>query len=276
MGIGVMWIRCAVVLVGVGLLASAGWGAEEGALPVLHVVGDSTANNSFNGGRGWGNELAPLFDAKVIAVVNRARGGRSSRTYRSEGLWAEVLEGMKPGDYVLLQFGHNDPGGVGVGMDRGSLPGLGEETVTITNRAGRVETVHTYGWYLRAYIAEAREKGATPIVLTPTVRNEWPGGRVERGPGQYRAWAAAVARDAGALLIDHTALIADEYERQGQEAVRAYFGPDHTHTSPAGAVVNARCVVEGIRTLGDCGLKDYLPADPEDPAEPALSRPGIR
>jgi hypothetical protein len=176
MGIGVMWIRCAVVLLGVGLLVPSDSRAGESDLPRLHVVGDSTANNNFNGGRGWGNELAPLFDAEVIAVVNRARGGRSSRTYRSEGLWGDVLEGMKPGDYVLLQFGHNDPGGVGVGMDRGSLPGLGEETVTITNRAGQVETVHTYGWYMRASIAEAREKGATPIVLTPTVRNEWAGG----------------------------------------------------------------------------------------------------
>src|SRR5258708_18435264 len=79
-------------------------------LPTLFVVGDSTANNNTNGGRGWGDPFIGYFDGARINVLNRARGGRSSRTFFSEGLWDKVLQDLKPGDFVLLQFGHNDGG----------------------------------------------------------------------------------------------------------------------------------------------------------------------
>lgn len=96
-----------------------------------------------------------------------------------------------------------------------------------------------------------------------SVRNEWRDGRVERGPGRYREWAAQTARDSGAALIDLTALIAEQYERQGQEAVRAYFGPDPTHTSPTGAALNARLVAAGLRALQGQDFGRYLSeADP--------------
>src|SRR5215472_5945469 len=72
----------------------------------LWVVGDSTANNTNH--QGWGDPLADYFDAAKINVVNRARAGRSSRTFYTEGLWDNVREQFKPGDYVLIEFGHND------------------------------------------------------------------------------------------------------------------------------------------------------------------------
>ena len=84
---------------------------------------------------------------------------------------------MEPGDYILIQCGHNDGGTPGEGKDGGSLRGLGGETVEI-----RGETVHSFGWDMRQYIAEARSRGAIPIVLSPTVRNEWQDGKVERRP----------------------------------------------------------------------------------------------
>src|SRR6516165_209579 len=77
-------------------------------LPTLFIIGDSTVNTRTKGQLGWGDPLAEFFDKTRIKVENRARGGRSSRTYYTEGLWKQVLADMKPGDFVLMQFGHND------------------------------------------------------------------------------------------------------------------------------------------------------------------------
>src|SRR4030088_486448 len=78
-------------------------------LPTLFIVGDSTARNQAD--LGWGDHFAHYFDTTKINIANRARAGRSSRSYYNEGLWANVLAEMKPGDFVLLQMGHNDGGG---------------------------------------------------------------------------------------------------------------------------------------------------------------------
>jgi rhamnogalacturonan acetylesterase len=100
----------------------------DSKLPTLFVVGDSTANNNANGGKGWGDPFVAFFDTSKLNVLNRARAGRSSRTFLTEGLWDKVLEDLKAGDFVLIQFGHNDGGPLDTGRARGSLPGLGEET----------------------------------------------------------------------------------------------------------------------------------------------------
>src|SRR6185503_7303801 len=97
-------------------------------LPTLFVIGDSTANNNANGARGWGDPFVGYFDPAKINVLNRARAGRSSRTFFAEGLWEKVLQEMKPGDFVLIEFGHNDGGPLDTGRARGSLFGTGEET----------------------------------------------------------------------------------------------------------------------------------------------------
>jgi lysophospholipase L1-like esterase len=218
-------------------------------LPTLFVVGDSTANNNANGGRGWADPFAAFFDASKINVLNRARAGRSSRTFLTEGLWDRVLQELKAGDFVLIQFGHNDGGPPDTGRARGSLPGLGEETREVTKPDGTKEVVHTFGWYNRKFIADARAKGATPILLSVTVRNIWKEGKVERGSGRFRQWAEELARAEGVEFVDVTNIIADRYEALGQEKVKALFGPDHTHTSPAGAEFNAAAVVAGLKAL---------------------------
>src|SRR5436190_8099394 len=150
-------------------------------LPTLFIVGDSTANNNANGAQGWGDPFIAHFDATKINVLNRARAGRSSRTFVTEGLWDKVLADMKRGDFVLIQFGHNDGGAINdATRARGSLPGLGEETQEIDNQVTKQhEIVHTYGWYMRKMIADTKAKGATPIVLSLTVRNIWKEGHVE-------------------------------------------------------------------------------------------------
>ena len=229
-------------------------------LPTLFIVGDSTANNNAQGAQGWGDPFIPHFDASKIKVLNRARAGRSSRTFITEGLWDQVLAAMKRSDFVLIQFGHNDGGAINdASRARGSLPGTGEETQEIDNLLTKQhEIVHTYGWYMRKMITEAKAKGATPIVLSLTVRNIWNDGKVERGSGHYGQWAAELAKSQQVLFIDLTRMIADEYEKLGEEKVKALFGPDHTHTSPAGAELNASLVVEGIKALKNCPPKSFL------------------
>jgi lysophospholipase L1-like esterase len=167
---------------------------------------------------------------------------------------------MKKGDFVLIQFGHNDAGAINDdSRARGSLPGLGEETQEIDNLLTKKhEVVHTFGWYMRKMIAETKAKGATPIVLSLTVRNIWKDGRVERGPGKYPEWSAEIAKSEKVSFIDITKLIADRYEALGEEKVKALFGPDHTHTSPAGAELNASLVIVGLRALKGRPFDRYL------------------
>ncbi|HTD24651.1 MAG TPA: rhamnogalacturonan acetylesterase [Terriglobales bacterium] len=227
-------------------------------LPTLFVIGDSTANNSDH--RGWGDPLADYFDLTRINVVNRARGGRSSRTFVTEGLWESARNELKPGDFVLIQFGHNDGGPPDKEKARGSLPGIGEESQEFTMPNGSKEVVHTFGWYMRKFITETKARGATPIVLSLTVRNIWKDGKVERGPGHFGEWSAEVAKQTGVAFVDLTSAIADEYEKMGQEKVSALFPQDHTHTSAAGADLNASLVVSGIKGIPNCLLINYLSA----------------
>lgn len=234
------------------------------AVPSIFIVGDSTANIHGDPGLstrrrvGWGTPFAAYFNAAKIRVVNAARAGRSSRTFMNEGKWATVLQQLKPGDFVLIQFGHNDPGPVASGKERGSLRGIGDETQTVTHEDGTTEVVHTFGWYLRKYIADTRAKGAMPIVLSVTPRNIWVSGRVERGLGHYRQWAAEVAHQENADYVDLTGIVARVYEKLGQTKVATFFPLDHTHTSLEGAELNARSVVAGLKALPDTPLTPYF------------------
>jgi len=94
------------------VIASAQGAGASAKPPTLFLIGDSTVRNGAGDGAnkqwGWGEPIVAYFDPAKIAVLNRARGGRSSRTFLTEGLWEQVLSAMKPGDFVLIQFGHND------------------------------------------------------------------------------------------------------------------------------------------------------------------------
>lgn len=243
-------------------------GVLNPALPTIFVAGDSTAaKNNGNPTQGWGVPFADYFDPAKVNVANLARGGRSSRTFVSEGLWDKLLAQVKAGDFVLIQFGHND--GSPVNEDpsvprekmrsRGTLPGIGEETRDIVNvLTGQPETIHTYGWYVRKMIADVRAKGATPVLLTLTLRNIWKEGRIERGSGSYRAWTTQLAQDNGVALVDLTRLLADHFQVTGPEKMKEFFGTDHTHTNAVGADLNAAFVVAGLAGLRP-GPNSFLP-----------------
>lgn len=213
-------------------------------LPTVFVVGDSTARNQAD--LGWGDHFAHYFDTTRINVANRARAGRSSRTFINEGSWDRVLAEMKPGDFVLLQMGHNDGGNLDGPKARGSLKGLGGETKDVTLPDGRTETVHTYGWYMRKYIADTRAKKATPILLSLTIRNIWKDGKIERDMG-YDAELRQLASDEHVAFVDMATVEADRLEATGQEKTALLFPKDHTHTSAEGAELNAQSVTIALR-----------------------------
>jgi unsaturated rhamnogalacturonyl hydrolase len=233
------------------------------ALPSLFLVGDSTVRNGHGDGAnnqmGWGDELAPFFDTAKINIVNRAIGGRSSRTYITEGHWAETLALMKPGDVVLLQFGHNDSGPLDdAARARGTLPGVGDETKEIENPIlKKHETVHTYGWYMTEYVRDARAKGATPIICSLVPRKIWKDEKIVRGAANYGGWAREVAEKEHVGFIDLNEITARKYDALGPAAVEPLFGDEHTHTTVAGAVMNAESVVSGLKALS----RDPVAAD---------------
>jgi rhamnogalacturonan acetylesterase len=229
--------------------------------PVLYLIGDSTVKNGSGKGNdglwGWGDFLHEHFDTAYIRIENHARGGRSSRTYQTEGLWDNVLSKLKPGDFVILQFGHNDGGPVNDTLRaRGTIRGAGDETDTIDNLITKKhEVVHTYGWYMRKYITDTKAKGATPIVCSLVARNLWKGGKVDRATNSYTKWAKETSAAEGACFIDLNDLVATRYESLGEEEVTTtLFLKDHTHTNEKGARINAAIVAEALKQFKDLSL----------------------
>ncbi len=236
-------------------------------LPTLFIAGDSTAARG-RGDRqqGWAEPFATYFDSAKINVANRARGGRSSRTFVTEGLWDQLLADLKPGDFVIIQFGHND--GSPVNEDesvpeaarraRGSLPGFGDETKEVDNIITKKhEIVQTYGWYLRKMIADTKAKGATPILLSLTLRNIWKDGRIER-TSRYSRWTAELAASAHVAFFDLSTAVADKLEALGAEKTTALYPQDHTHFNAAGADLHAATAVTGLAQLRELSIAKFL------------------
>jgi lysophospholipase L1-like esterase len=236
---------------------------KERPQPTLFLVGDSTVKTGADEQQGWGDAIAAHFDRAKIKIQNRALGGRSSRTFQTQGHWDKLLAVAKPGDFVLIQMGHNDSGAIDDPQRaRGSLRGIGEETKEIDNPiTKKKEVVHTYGWYLRKYISDAKAKGMTPIIVAPVPR--CPQKPVEKGAvekNNYVVWSEEVAKAERVPLLNLNQLVMARYAELTPADIKAkYFTPaDNTHTSPEGAELNAACVCEGLRALKDCPLKDYL------------------
>jgi lysophospholipase L1-like esterase len=231
------------------------------ALPTLWLIGDSTVKNGRGTGGdglfGWGTPIPEYFDKTKINVENHALGGTSSRSYRTLGSWEPVLKLIRPGDFLIMQFGHNDGGSPQKPI--GSIKGIGEESKEGPGPNNTTETVYSYGWYLRKYVADVREKGATPIVCSLIPRNDWKEGKIQRASESgYGLWAKQVAEQTETPFIDLNSLICDRYEKLGEYVVKSFFPKEHTHTGWDGAVLNADCVVNGIQALSDCKLKEFL------------------
>jgi lysophospholipase L1-like esterase len=232
--------------------------------PVFYIIGDSTVKNgdgkNTNLLQGWGSFIDEFFDTIKISIQNDAIGGRSSRTFITDGRWDKILATLKKGDYVIMQFGHNDGGALDdTARARGTIKGIGEDSTEIYNPIRKVkEVVHTYGWYMRKYVNDTKAKGAIPIVCSPIPRNDWKDGKVLRSNDSYTLWAKQVAEQTGAYFIDLNNIIADELEKMGPDKANSFFPQEHTHTNKEGAVFNAKIVVNEIKELKHCELKKYL------------------
>lgn len=226
--------------------------------PALFLVGDSIMHTGTGTGEtgpwGWGAEFIPMFDATKIHVYNEGLGGRSSRGYLQEGAWAKIMDCLQPGDWVIVQFGHNDAANSQNYPDRTTVKGNGDETQEIDSPVTHEkETIHSYGWYLRQYVRDAKSKGANVIICSPPPRNTWVDGKIVRGLDGYAGWAEEAAKLSGALFIDLNKISADKYDALGQEGTRPLFN-DFQHSRKAGARLNAESAVTGIKGLKDCPL----------------------
>lgn len=246
---------------GVGELVAGSTRVNKKA-PIVFLIGDSTVKNGrgdgSNGQWGWGSFFDQFFDTSKISVENHALGGRSSRTFFTEGLWNKVLSGIRSGDYLFIQFGHNDGGSLNTGRARASLKGIGNESeVVIMERDGSPEEVFTYGHYLRIYIRQAKAKGAIPIVLSPTPRNSWTNGKMDRMTETYTKWAKEVAANENVAFIDLNDLAAKKCDAMGQDKAKQLF-LDNVHTSKDGAVMNGAAVIDGLKMNKNITLNKYL------------------
>ncbi|MCC9168213.1 rhamnogalacturonan acetylesterase [Pontibacter harenae] len=205
---------------------------------------------------GWGQVFQPfmskdslsqvksIIKGDSVIVLDKARGGRSTRTFFEEGRWAEVYHNLQKGDVVMMQFGHND---------------------AAENKPERYTNVTAYKEYLRLYVNQARQKGALPIILTPVNRNyPWKDGKLSNVHGEYPQAAKEVAKELNVPLIDLTQLSIDAFSAKGQEYVTNHYfmnlpvgkytaypdgEKDNTHFQPEGARAVAQLVFDAMKTL---------------------------
>ena len=239
------------------LFISLGAGAQT-----IHLMGDSTcADKDLSNGnleRGWGMQFANLLD-DGIKVINYAVNGRSTKSFITLGHWDKVKANLKRGDYVFIQFGHNDQ--------------KQDDTVRYAPAWG------LYQENLRMYCRTVREMGATPVLLTPMMRRNFKGGELDMNcHGDYPAAMKQVAAEMGVELLDLTTISADWLKGLGDEASRPYFmwipagvyafcpegKEDNTHTKANGARAEAVLVCNAIRQSSLDGIKKHILDSPPD------------
>ncbi len=236
---------------------------REKGKPVVFITGDSTVKNADkeeDGMWGWGSQAATVFDEKKITIVNCAMAGRSCRTYLNEGRWDKVYNSVQPGDYVLIQFGHNDFGELDKPKYRGEIFSTADTChVYHLKDKGTYEMVYSFGWYLKKFIDDVRERGGTPVLVSLTPRNEWPNGKIERRNDTYGRFYREVVEATGVDFIDMHNITADFLDRKcgSKEKAMKYYKRDHTHTSLLGARTNAKSMAKGLKK-SNCTLKNYL------------------
>jgi lysophospholipase L1-like esterase len=208
----------------------------------IYMIGDSTMS-VYGTDRyprmGWGQPLGEAFAAPCAKVVDKALSGRSSKSFYDEGAWAPVKDALKSGDYVLIQFGHND--------EKSDQPALFTEPQT------------TYKQYLTTYVSDARAKLATPLLLTSINRNSWSGATVSNSHGAYPQAVRELAASLQVELIDHTALTKAYFERIGQAETSKLFlilSAGEYPNYPNGVTDNTHLQEQGARIIGQLAMAD--------------------
>lgn len=224
-------------------------------VPTIYLVGDSTVTDqAYEPAASWG-QMLPRFFNSDIAIANHAESGETMKSFISSLRFAKVLETLKQGDYLLIQFGHND--------QKKHWP----QTY--------VEAQTTYKDYLRVFISEARLRGATPILITSMQRRTFDSnGKIQNTHGLYPQAVREVTKEKNVALIDLDAMSIKFYEALGPNKAPLAFndnGKDATHHNNYGAYQLAESVVQAIRD-SDLPLENYLrdSSTRYDPATPLV------
>jgi len=237
-----MKLKVLVIAVSVALIA-----AQAPHRITIHLAGDSTMAPKLDEKRpetGWGEMLPEFFDSTRVRIINYARNGRSTRTFISEGRWKEITDSLQAGDYVFIEFGHNDES---------------------KEKVDRYTPPADYRANLMRFVNETRAKGANPVLMTPVARRRYDSkGTVRYTHGEYPDIVRSVAREMKVPLIDMEKKTSDVLALFGPDASTRLFlqlapneNPnypngiaDNTHFSPFGARIVAALAVEGIREAG--------------------------
>lgn len=229
---------------------------EPVTVPTVFLAGDSTVTDQrYEPAAGWG-QMLPRFFKPEVSIANHAESGESLKSFLVERRLDKLLGVMKPGDYLFIQFGHND-----------QKPQWAQTYV---------EAATTYRDYLKVYIGEARRRGATPVLVTSMHRRKFDAaGKIVNTHGDYPEAVRAVARETDTPLIDLLTMSAAFYEALGPDQAWKAFndgGKDATHHNNYGGYQLARCVAEAIRTSGlplaKSLVDDLQPFDPAKPTPP--------
>lgn len=233
------WMRAlaCLVLVGGAQVPSHAEAATD-TIPHLYVIGDSTASNykeDLAPRTGWAQVLQDAFDPAKLIVDNRARSGRSSKSFYDEGAWTPIADALKPGDFVFIQFGHND--------SKKDDPKRYTEPAT------------TYTEHLQRYIDETRAKGATPILVTSINRNSWnEDGTFRNSLDGYPDAMRALAKKTDTSLLDLCERTRVLYESLGQEKTKAlfmYLDKGASPNFPDGISDGTHLCLHGAKTICD-------------------------
>jgi lysophospholipase L1-like esterase len=204
---------------------------EPVAVPTVFLAGDSTVTDQRSEpAASWGQMLPALFDAGV-AIANHAESGETLKSFVTELRLDKLLSQIKPGDWLLIQFGHND--------QKANWPQTYADPQV------------TYPAYLRTYIAEARRRGAHPVLVTSPERRNYDGGKVRRTLADYGEAVREVAREEKVPVLDLQERTVTLYEALGEAKAATLFnegGKDRTHHDNAGAWFLARAVAAEIAT----------------------------
>ncbi|KAF5018459.1 hypothetical protein F66182_9556 [Fusarium sp. NRRL 66182] len=236
-------------------------GINQAAAQTVYFAGDSTmARNGANDGitDGWGNHIGKYL---TVPAVNRAIGGRSARSYWNEGRFQAIVDVVKKGDIVVIEFGHND-GGSPEKNDNGrsDCPGAGTE-VCISDKTG--EKVYTFVFYVSQAAKALVAKGASVILSSQTPNNQWEFGNWNPAAPRFVGYvptAVNAIKSSSVTYVDHFAAVTNMNQKLGNAQVNAFFPKDHTHTSPAGADAAAKAFVQAIQEElnGKTPLKAFI------------------
>lgn len=210
----------------------------------VYLAGDSTMARGNGVIDGWGQHLQQYLS---IPVVNNALGGRSSRSFTEEGRFNTIINTVRSGDFVVIEFGHNDGSAGAVDNGRQCAVGDGYDTTAVVKTStGASITIHSFPYYLQNAVNAIKAKGANVIVASQTPRNGWTNGQISTPGPRFVGYAQLVGQRTGVTYVNHWGYVASAYNRLGQNAVNALYPQDVVHTNANGANVVAQAFVRGV------------------------------